>query len=414
MDLVEQRKHRLHHLITLARTTRGWSRARLARALGRDPTKIYPESGNPKADFLMRLSEVLGWPIGDVMEMVWGDTGTAEPQLQTNSFDDLHQTGREAHKLGEYERLINIAKTMYRVAETDAQRAFSCAFEASGWDGLGRYMQEADAAQRGLSHPNLSPTIRNILKSDLANAWYSLWELTPALGTSELLVQYYEENPPTKDRDWKWPAYGYYVRGNTHRRLAAIENDSSEQHYRAAVQDLEQAAEMFDKLAVDLNTPGLAGIGNTVRGGIVESEVELKRRTPESAIEELRVGLETLSDSERAPKGDWLESYGWRCVFGANVAMRHLTGSDLQHAMHEFCNSALSIADEMDNWALRERVFTLQFVLHQRLSEQTGLDLAYTIDDEQQQLITATMGRFPNFRQLGWQILETAQIVGSG
>lgn len=413
MDIVEHRKHRLHHLITLARTTRGWSRARLARELGRDPTKIYPESGNPKADFLMRLAEVLGWPVGDVMEMVWGDATTTEPrQMNASGFDDLHQRGREAHKLGEYERLVEIAKAMYRVAETNAQHAFACAFEASGWDGLGRYMQEADAAQRGLSHPNLSPTIRNILKADLANAWYSLWELTPALGTSELLVQYYEENPPTKDREWKWPAYGYYVRGNTHRRLAAIETDATEQHCRAAIQDLERAAELFDRLSIDLDDHNLAGIANTVRGGIVEAEVELKRRSPEDAIQDLRIGLDTLTDSMRAPNGDWLESYGWRCIFGANVAMRYLTGSDLQHAMQEFCNSALHVADEMDNWALRERVFTLQFVLHQRLSEQTGLELAYTIDDEQQQLITATMGRFPNFRKLGWQILETAHIVG--
>ena len=59
MDHVEERKKRLHAMLDLARGSRGWSRAKLGRALGRDPTKVYPDSGNPKADFLVRLAEVL-------------------------------------------------------------------------------------------------------------------------------------------------------------------------------------------------------------------------------------------------------------------------------------------------------------------------------------------------------------------
>lgn len=412
MDQVEARKQRLHHLIDLARASKGWSRARLAKALGRDATKVYPESGNPKADFLMRLAEVLGWPVGDLMEMVWGEGGLPDIEGKPSSFDELHAEGRRAHAQGEYDKLVEISRAMYDAADTEGQRAFACAFEASGWDGLGRYVQEARAAQRGLQH-ELKPTLRNILRADLANAWYSLWDLTPALGTADLLVRHYEQNPPENRRDWKRPAFVHYVRGNTFRRLSSIEPELREQHCKAALEDLTIAARLYDELSAELHDPSLGGIANTARGGIVEMEVELGIRSAESAIEELSSGLSRVGDDAQRPVGDWLESYGWRCIFGSNVAMRHLNGAELQRVMAEFMHRALEIADLSNNWAMRERVFTLQFVLHQRLSEATGLELQYTIDESDQRLITATMGRFPSFRPLGWQILETAKVVGT-
>lgn len=416
MDPINARKQRLHHLIDLARASKGWSRAKLAKALGRDPTKVYPDSGNPKADFIMKLAEVLGWPVGDVMEMVWGSEeiieGLEEAAVPT-TFDELHAEGKKAHSRGEYEKLVELARAMYDVADTEGRKAFACAFEASGWDGLGRYVQEARAAQRGLQHHNLTPTMRNILRADLANAWYSLWDLTPALGTADLLARWYDQNPPVKPHDWKRPAFVHYVRGNTYRRLSAVEPDSREAHARAAIADLTKAAELYERLAVELNEPSLGGIANTARGGILEMEVELGLRSAESAIAELSTGLEKIGEPARRPVGDWLESYGWRCIFGSNVAMRAMQGAELQQAMSLFLHRALEIADLANNWAMRERVFTLQFVLHQRLSEATGLELQYTIDEEDQRLITATMGRFPSFRPLGWQILETAKVVGT-
>lgn len=420
MDDSRVRIQRLHQLIDLARISRGWSRAKLAKALGRDPTKIFPESGNPKADFLIKLSEVLGWPVGDVMEAVWG---VADPALtpgreratagiEEETFAQLQKRIQGAYQDGDYERIVTIARQMNAVARNDMDRAYAAAFEASGWDGLGRYVQEAAAAKRGLELRDVPPTLRNILRADLANAWYSLWDLTPALGTAELLAQWYEQNPPTERRDWKRPAFVYYVRGNTHRRLAALEPEAKNYHCDTGLADLHKAADLYESLAVDLEDSNLAGIANTCRGGIIELEFEAGHRSGASALDALSVGLSAVEHDDTLA-GDRLESLGWRCIFALNVVLRSQEGAELQHAAAPFLNTAFTVAEKLNNWAMRERVFSTQFLLHRHISKSTGLDLPYTINDSDRTLITATMGRFPCFRPTGWQILETAQLIES-
>ncbi len=409
---MDERKHRLHSLIDLARVSRGWSRAQLAAALGRDPTKIYPDSGNPKADFIMKLAEVLEWPVGDVMETVWGRKGDEiDPQAEPVKYEDLYATARAAHLAGQYQQMVDASRRMYEVAQSEERKAFACAMEYSGWDGLGRYMQGVDAARRGLAHTPISATTRNILRADLANAWYSLWDLTPALGTTEVLATWYETNPPAKPVDRKRPAFVYYVRGNTHRRLIALEPELKQAHCEAARRDLLRSAEMYTQLADELGDPSLAGIANTCRGGLIEIDVEMGDRSPESAVAELMEGVTTLDQNPNKAIGDWRESYGWWAIFASNVALRYLKGRALQTSMSTLLGKTLEIADGLNNWAMRERVFTLQFSLHRQLSESSGLDLPLTIDEEDRSLITATMGRFPVFRNVGWRILETARVV---
>lgn len=414
MDQSAERKRRLHALLDLARVSRGWSRARLGRALGRDPTKVYSDSGNPKADYLMRLADVLEWPVGEVLETIWG-TGPI-PSADGTGDDDadfrsLYAKAREAHSGGEYQVVVDSARLMHAAADSEERRAFSCAMEYSGWDGLGRYLQGVDAARRGLRHSPISTTTRNILRADLANAWYSLWELTPALGTAEVLADWYESNPPERRVDEKRPAFVHYVRGHTRRRLMMVEPELKESHGRAALEDLHRSKDAYLRLAEELEDESLAGIANTCRGGIMEIEVELGFREADSTVEELLRGVSEVDTDAELVVGDWLESYGWWCIFGSNLALRHLGGADLQRSVSRFTDRALGIADRLDNWAMRERVFTLQFALHRELSSSSGLDLDYTIDEQDQGLIMATMGRFPAFRPVGWQMLETAKVV---
>jgi len=420
MNQTAERRHRLHSLLDLARASRGWSRAQLARALGRDPTKVYPESGNPKSDFVMRLAEVLEWPVGEVLETIWGDAPSRpRPDASSNGspvpsdYRELYAQARTAHAQGEYQRIVDCAKRMFTVAETDEHRAFACAMEYSGWDGLGRYVQGVDAARRGLRLAPITTTTRNILRADLANAWYSLWDLTPALGTAEVLAAWYEANPPQQRVDDKRPAFVYYVRGNTRRRMMITEPEMREAHAEAAMADLARSAEMYQGLSIDLEDESLAGIANTCRGGIIEIEAELGRRDPLDAVNELLEGIRRVDAGDELIVGDWLESYGWWAIFGSNLALRHLQGRDLQTSVRELTNTALVIADRLGNWAMRERVFTMQFSLHQLLAETSGLELEFTIDEAERSLITATMGRFPSFRSVGWRILDTAKVVES-
>ncbi len=412
MDAMELRRKRLHSLVDLARASKGWSKAQLARALDRDPTKIYPDSGNPKADFLMKLAEVLEWPVGDVMEIVWGsDSDSQTPADAARSFEDLYHKSRDAHQRGDARRVVELARSMYQAAKTEDHKCVACSVEASGWDMLGRYTQEVDACRRGLMHSPSNPLRRQQLRAVLANAWYALWDLTPALGTAELLVQWYDANPPLNDVDQKRPAFVRYVRGNTHRRLAMIEPELRAMHLQAAREDLAAAAGQHEELAARLNTPSLAGIANTCRGGLIEVAVESGLEDASDAVGEITSALRKIDPNDASLTGDWLESWGWWCTFGADLALRHLKGRDLQEAVTFLNSRALTIAERSDNWALRERVFTLQYGLHRTISDSTGLDIEFKLDEENRSLVTATMGRFPSFRTVGWQILATAKLV---
>ena len=74
-------------------------------------------------------------------------------------------------------------------------------------------------------------------------------------------------------------------------------------------------------------------------------------------------------------------------------------------------NKADEIADRLDNWAMRERVFTMQYTRWERAMISTGFDIPCVIDSDDVRVIAGTMGRFPTFRDTGWRILQSAQIV---
>lgn len=413
------RTERLHRLIDLARTTRGWSRAELARHLRRDPTKVYPESGNPKSDFVVALAKALDWPVGSVLETIWQGSASGVPRVieakpsgsnggSDKAFELLYTEAREAHDDGRYRDMIDLSARMYRAAESEERRAFSCAMEASGWDGLGRYTQEVDACRRGLACQGVSSYTRNILRSTLANAWYSLWDLEPALGTAELLANHYESNPPKREVDRKRVAFVHYLRGHVRRRFMAVEPDEADRHRELAIADLTRSESMYLELSESLADPQLAGIAGTCRAGVEECLVHRGELDGSSTVKAMIERVESSMDSKPAPRGDSLESLGWTCVFATNIAMRTMDGADLQAAMKTLLGHTLDIADALDHWAMRERAFSMQLSLHRLLSERTGLELDLNIDETDRTLISATMARFPAFQQTGWAMLESS------
>jgi len=131
------------------------------------------------------------------------------------------------------------------------------------------------------------------------------------------------------------------------------------------------------------------------------------------AVATITEALGGVEDPQLAPPGDWLESYGWWCIFGCNIAVRYLQDPQFHRAMAIFTNKAVEIADRLDNWSLRERAFSLEQARRDRLQKSTGFDAEWVLDEEEVRTITGTMGRFPSFRETGWKILTEARIVGS-
>ena len=417
MHDASSKRERLERLLDLAQVYRSWTRKELAGALGRDPTKLVPGSGNPKLDLVVQLADALDWSIGDVTDCLVNDFAL-QAKLDESAASDCELTyehhdscAREAHAKGQYRELILHAQRALESASTPTERALACNRELGGWDGLGRYARTLEAAQRGLRENPVDIEIRRALKSNLANAYYTLWHLVESRATALELLSSYQDNPPACEWDQCSHAFAQYVLGHTHRRLIDAEPEHAARHAEQARSTLQAAAERCDQLARDVHE-NYAGIARTCRGGIMETEVVLGIRDARSALAEINDGLNEIVDLETIENGDVLESFGWWCIFGCNIAIRHVRDErDLHRTMALFTNKADEIANRLDNWSMRERVFTLQYTGHQRFVGWTGQSMPMTIDSEDIKMITGTMGRFPQFRKTGWNILQTANVV---
>jgi hypothetical protein len=396
------RRARLQQLLDLAMIYRGWTRKELAEALGRDPTKLVPSTGNPKLDFLVELADVLDWPVGDVTECLWGGLEVPDSQPAIAPFDDLYDAGRKAHAEGRYRDLVRLGREALDAADSPTKRALAHNRICGGWEGMGRYVRSMESARTALREHGIEPDVRRMLQSNLANAAYALWNLTEARTGSSDLVDHFRMQPPTTDRDRRTAAYALYVLGSTHRRLIDLEPDRAQHHAAASRSLLLEAAQSLDAAAG--RDDRLPGIARTCRGGVLEADVVLGRLDARGAIANIVDALSMVIDLNDEPCGDRLESHGWWCVFGCNIALRHLSNTtDQQRLLALLTNKANDIADRLENWSMRERIFSLQFCNAKNRSADAAPML---IDKEDARLITGTMGRFPQFRSTGWALLR--------
>jgi hypothetical protein len=409
MNATSLRKKRLEQLLDLARTYKGCTRRDLARALGRDPTKLVPGTGVPKLDLVIELARALDWPVGEVVAYLWD--GAAAGGGAGGDFEAIDRAALDAHQAGKYQVMLGLARRAQAAARSPEERARAWNREAGAWDGLGRFADALRATQRGLQEPGVPGEYRRMLQSNLGNAHYCLWSLVESGSVAQSLLAWYAANPPRSDRDRKTEAFAEYVAGHTFRRLIELEPREAEASAAAAARHLERARDLYRVLAAELVSPSLEGIASTCHGGLIEAEAALGRRTPESALAEIAAGLEDVRDVESVV-GDRLESYGWWCIFGCNVALRHLAGErEVQQHMAVFTNKADEVAERLDNWSMRERVFALQYARRVRAEAATGVEIPVIVDDHDIRVIAGTMGRFPSFRETGWKILECAQVV---
>src|SRR5262249_50258731 len=112
------RRQNLDHLVELAGTYRGLSRKKLAEWLGRDPTKLSPETGNPKLDYLVRLAEVLDWSVGDIAQVIWEEPPARCEEGAPPDFDAANAAAKAAHRAGDYARMLTMARAMAALASS--------------------------------------------------------------------------------------------------------------------------------------------------------------------------------------------------------------------------------------------------------------------------------------------------------
>lgn len=395
----------------LARVYRGWSRQELASNLGRDLSKVVPDSGNPKLDLVVALAEALDWSIGDVAQCVWD-----EPmQLPSCGLDfaALDAQAMEAHRAGDWRRLVAGGAMLLRAASTPAERARALNRISGGHDGLGRHGKSLECIREALSLAPLTPGLELMLRVNLCGAHYSLWHVAEARAAARELVEQFEARAPEGRLERVAQAFALMYRGQCARRAIAAMPDTAKRNATEARADLERAGTLFSKLAREFGDDSYGGVANTCRGALMEVDCALGTLDPVDAVATITEALGGVEDPQLAPPGDWLESYGWWCIFGCNIAVRYLQDPQFHRAMAIFTNKAVEIADRLDNWSLRERAFSLEQARRDRLQKSTGFDAEWVLDEDEVRTITGTMGRFPSFRETGWKILTEARIVGS-
>jgi len=381
LTATERRRKRLGQLLSLAMAYRECSRKELARTLGRDPTKLVPGTGIPKLDLVVALAEVLDWPVDHVVTYLWNQSPDHDGE-QAGDAPPLHHTA---------------------AGQRDVRR----------WRETGRYVEVVSALTRRLGEPDLSAAQRRGLRCTLAEAYYALWSLVEAMAIARDLLETYRASPATTRQDQKTQAMAFYLSGQAQRRLLSVETGRTRKLAAAASDDLREALAQCRRLTLDRDDPPLDGVANTCVGALVEMDVAMGACRVSDGLARLLSGLDCARDTTAISR-QRLESYGWWCIYGCNIALRHLDDErELQQHMAVFTNKADEISNLLDDWAMRERVFTMQHTRWERAVGSMGLRIPCVIDSDDVRVITGAMGRFPSFRETGWRILRTAQVIGS-
>ena len=188
--------------------------------------------------------------------------------------------------------------------------------------------------------------------------------------------------------------------------MAQLDPERAGVHAAAARPDLQEAMVEYEDLADTFGDDRYAALANTCRGALIEVDAMIGHLPGIEAVERLQVALDRVIDVASHPRGDWLESWGWWCIYGCNATLRHMPAEHVSMSMAIFTNKALEIADRLDNWSLRERAFSVELSRREHQPDEP-----WVLDAEEVRNIVGTMGRFPAFRDKGHRILRHARVV---
>ena len=386
-------------MIDLARIYRCCDLKTLARDLGRDPTRLIPDTGNPKLDLMAGLARNLDWTIPEVIRALTGRIVTEEVVAEDPAgvgLPALDALWMQACHAGKHREMLDIAALMCRRASSTREHQLACmrmygAYEATGW-----YVPALECLHEGLSRSGGDPEIRNLLLANLGNAHYALGNLVEA---SAIATEVIETVHPGNRLTRATTAFARYVRGHALRRSASRNEEDWTRCARKALRDLGDARRTYRQLAAERANPQHEAIAATCEGGEVELGAGLGRINPDAAVRMLWDG------SVDREHGDALESSGWRTVFAANVASRHLEGKRLLETLGRSSIRLERIAGDLGHWGFRARAASIELARRDHARSQAIQLEPWVLDAARLRNLIRTMGRMPEFRATGWRIL---------
>ena len=324
-------------------------------------------------------------------------------------FNALDQLAKECHLTGQFERMIALARAARARATTSTETALSLNRESGAWDGLGRFRSGIRALRSGLRLSDVDGDVRRMMQSNLAGAHYGLWSLVEARGTAIDLIDTFRRAPPECLRDHRSLAFAHLHVGQCARRRIRDLLDRRDQsvHARVAVDHLLIAKSHFDQLHREFGDQRHDGISRTCTAGILEAEVSLEHRTAERALDDIHQLIDLPCQT-----ADELEARGWCCIYACNIVLRSISReSDVHRHMAILTDKAQAVAETLNHWPLRERVFTMEYMRWEQTNGPVGVNPPKVLDQEEFRTVAGTLCRFPCFRERGLTILRSAHLI---
>jgi hypothetical protein len=409
------RRARLEKLLELAAMYKGWSKRRLGEELARDDSKLVPASGNPKLDLVVTLSELLDWPVGDLIETMWDEPIKAADLHAGKSFDELDQECVRLHDEGKYRQRIGVAQAMHPMATTGRERAIAKAREYGGWEGLGRYSKCVDVLREALAERGVAATTRLLLRSNLAWSLFAQGHLYDAMGMAQLVCG---ESGELESKMTETLAIAIAVAHETtalsRRSLVSEDELSAQTHARLAMESFVAAGRYMRVAAGFGNRPASYFEAKQALGTFVSTELHafLGEVDPSVAVRSL---VEAVCEQPRSSvaeqSSEWADAECWGCISGCAIALRHLPDREKSRAVAVFCEKGYELADRRDNWMMRQRIFEIDHSIRSFEQASFGIERDWVLDRDDIKVLVGTMGRFSGFRSRGWSILNSARIV---
>lgn len=395
-------RRRLHlgRVVDLARIYRNCDLKVLAKDLGRDPTRLVPDTGNPKVDLLAGLARALEWPIAEVVRAVRGKIApekALDPAVLDHSVAKLDALCVRAQQAGRHEEMLSFARALHHTARTPLEKAMACNRLGTAHGALGNHSAALQYLHEGNSCPGIeNETLKVSLLTNLANTHYALWNLVEA---QTIATDAINQVVPGNRRTQSLLAMAHAVRGQVLRRSLGRQPLGQDRLATKAIDDLAVARGQYLELAEQFGGPAWTAHARTCLGGIIEMEASLGSTPPVLAI--ARLTLEETSEGGN----EALESQGWWLIFGSNVLVRHVHAHALVDGLEPLGEKLGSIAERLDHWSFRAKAFSIELERRDQARRHRIEVPPWTLEPRAVRTLVHTMGRIPPFRAQGWRIL---------
>lgn len=397
-------KARLEAMLRLAKFYRGWTAKDLAGELDRHVHNLVPGSGVPKIDLVVGISDLLDWPVEVVIDDLYERSSASAAHPDPSAGDaELRERLQEAWRLVDADRLVeavDFIEATLRQPLDALSFSYASSLLSDAYEGLGRYLQAIDVLRRGLSRARRENPYRERLLLHLAHCHY----LVGNLGEAELMASAMVDELlalPADDSRRTLCAAALFIRGSCRRTMCSLESALSPDEARAAADDLGLAATIYRDRSASEDPARLEALARLAEFARLEPLVILGEVSARAAIDQIITAVDS-TDVESIRTKHEAETLAWGCVHGSTIVLRHLRDApDAHRLLAILTNLTDLLAGRLGHWALRERCWTIE---HLWRVEGDGGEC--TLDLEDIQTLTGTMGRFPEFRERGWALLE--------